>query len=56
MTDLANDLAALLTGIDRAGDFHTEGKVEIFAPGLEVEGVRHCARLRRSQRPRRIAL
>ena len=39
MTDIATDLATLLRSIDRAGDFHTHGTVEIFAPGLEVEGV-----------------
>ncbi len=39
MTDLATDLAALLAGVSRPGDFHTHGIAEIFAPGLEVRGV-----------------
>jgi len=39
MTDIATDLATLLCGIDRAGDFHAHGTAEIFAPGLEAGGV-----------------
>lgn len=39
MSSLAAELALLLDGIDRPGDFYTSGTSEILAPGLEVEGV-----------------
>ena len=39
MSSLAIELARLLGGIQRPGDYCTAGTREIFAPGLEVEGV-----------------
>jgi predicted 2-oxoglutarate/Fe(II)-dependent dioxygenase YbiX len=39
MSSIAMDLAALLGGVDRPGDFYTAGTCEIFAPGLDVQGV-----------------
>ena len=39
MPSLATDLARLLMGVQRPGDFCTVGACEILAPGLEVEGV-----------------
>ena len=39
MSSIAIDLAALLGGVDRPGDFYTAGTCEIFAPGLDVQGV-----------------
>ena len=39
MSSIALDLAALLGGVDRPGDFYTAGTCEIFAPGLDVRGV-----------------
>ena len=39
MSSLAIELARLLGGIQRPGDYCTAGTCEIFAPGLEVEGV-----------------
>ena len=39
MSSIATDLAELLSGVRRAGDFYTAGRSEIFAPGIEVEGV-----------------
>jgi hypothetical protein len=35
----ATELAQLLKGVQRPGDFCTVGTYEIFAPGLEVEGI-----------------
>ena len=39
MTNIATDLATLLNSVDRHGDFHASGIVEIFPPGLEVGGI-----------------
>ncbi|HXP70547.1 MAG TPA: 2OG-Fe(II) oxygenase, partial [Candidatus Dormibacteraeota bacterium] len=39
MSSIAIDLAALLSGVDRHGDFYTAGTCEIVAPGLDVQGV-----------------
>jgi predicted 2-oxoglutarate/Fe(II)-dependent dioxygenase YbiX len=39
MPSVAVDLAQLLDGVRRPGDFCTGGVCEIFAPGLEVQGV-----------------
>ena len=39
MSSVATDLAGLLNGVQRPGDFCTVGACEIFAPGLDVEGV-----------------
>jgi hypothetical protein len=39
MVSIATGLAALLDGVDRPGDFYAAGTCEIFAPGLEVQGV-----------------
>jgi hypothetical protein len=39
MSSIAIDLAALVGGVDRPGDFYTAGTCEIFTPGLDVQGV-----------------
>ena len=39
MSSIATDLAELLSGVERAGDFCTAGRCEISAPGIEVEDV-----------------
>ncbi len=39
MAAIAADIAQLLDDVRRPGDFCTSGSLEIFAPGLEVEGV-----------------
>ena len=39
MSSVASDLAALLTGVERPGDFYCAGTEEIFSPRLEVDGV-----------------
>ncbi len=39
MSSIASDLAALLTGVERPGDFHCAGTEEIFSLRLEVDGV-----------------
>ena len=39
MSSVATDLAGLLNQVQRPGDFCTVGVCEIFAPGLDVEGV-----------------
>ncbi len=39
MLSIAKDLAALLDGVQRPGDFYASGTHEISAPGLEIEGV-----------------
>jgi predicted 2-oxoglutarate/Fe(II)-dependent dioxygenase YbiX len=39
MSSFAADLAQLLNGVQRQGDFCTGGVCEIFPPGLEVDGV-----------------
>ncbi|MDQ0393162.1 2OG-Fe(II) oxygenase [Labrys monachus] len=39
MSSIAADLAKLLAGVQRPGDFCTTGVATIFAPGLEIEGV-----------------
>jgi predicted 2-oxoglutarate/Fe(II)-dependent dioxygenase YbiX len=39
MLSITADLAALLSTVDRPGDFFASGKIEVFAPRLEVEGV-----------------
>jgi len=39
MSSTATDLARLLNGVERPGDFCTGGVCETFPPGLEVDGV-----------------
>ena len=39
MSSIATDLAHLLEGVLRSGDYCTSGDCEILPPGLEVEGV-----------------
>ncbi len=39
MPSITADLAALLSTVNRPGDFFASGKIEVFAPRLEVEGV-----------------
>jgi len=39
MLSITADLAALLSTVNRPGDFFASGKIEVFAPRLEVEGV-----------------
>lgn len=39
MSSFATELAQLLKGVQRPGDFFAIGTCEIFAPGLEVEGI-----------------
>jgi hypothetical protein len=39
MLSMAKDLAALLDGVQRPGDFYVTGTHEISAPGLEIEGI-----------------
>jgi hypothetical protein len=39
MSSITADLAALLGTVNRPGDFFASGKIEVFAPRLEVEGV-----------------
>lgn len=39
MSSINSELAKLLSGVDRAGDFYASGTAEIFSPVLEVEGV-----------------
>ena len=39
MSSTTADLAALLSTVNRPGDFFASGKIEVFAPRLEVEGV-----------------
>ena len=39
MSSIVSDLAALLTGVERPGDFYTGGTEEIFSPRIEVDGV-----------------
>jgi len=43
MTDLTRDLADILKGVRRPGDFFATGRCEIFAPRLEVDGVGRIA-------------
>ena len=38
MPSFATELARLLNGVQRHGDFCAVGTCEIFVPGLEVEG------------------
>jgi hypothetical protein len=35
----ATELAQLLNGVQRPGDFCAVGTCDVFAPGLEVEGI-----------------
>ena len=39
MPSFATELAQLLKSVQRPGDFYSVGTCEIFAPGLEVEGI-----------------
>jgi hypothetical protein len=39
MGTLAADLSELLAGVDRGGDFFTQGATAIYPPGLRVDGV-----------------
>ncbi len=39
MASIATDLADLLRAVDRPGDFFASGRIEIYAPRLEVDGV-----------------
>ena len=39
MGKLTEDVAQLLAGVRRSGDFHVSGTLETLAPGLQVEGV-----------------
>ncbi len=39
MSSITTELAELLSTVQRPGDFYTTGKIEFFAPHLEVEGV-----------------
>ena len=39
MPSITTSLAALLSTVSRAGDFFVAGRIEIFAPRLEVDGV-----------------
>jgi hypothetical protein len=39
LSSIVSDLAALLTGVERPGDFYTGGTKEIFSPLVEVDGV-----------------
>ncbi len=39
MLSITTELAALLSSVDRPGDFYVSGTTEILAPRLEVEGV-----------------
>ena len=39
MSSIAAELAALLSTVDRPGDFSVSGTTEILAPRLEIEGV-----------------
>ena len=39
MSSLTSDLAAILSRVERPGDFYTTGTGEIFTPRLEVDGV-----------------
>ncbi len=39
MPSFATELAQLLNGVQRPGDFCAVGTCEVFAPGLEVEGI-----------------
>jgi len=39
MPPLTTALAEILSAVQRPGDFYTAGATEVFAPGLEVEGV-----------------
>ena len=39
MAAITSDLARLLSTVQRPGDFHATGTIEIFTPRLEVEGV-----------------
>ncbi len=39
MPTLTTELAEILSTVQRPGDFYAAGTAEIFAPGLEVEGV-----------------
>jgi hypothetical protein len=39
VSSFATELAQLLKGVQRPGDFYAIGACEIFAPGLEVEGI-----------------
>lgn len=43
MSSIASDFAALLTGVERPGDFYCTGTEEIFSPRLEVDGVGRVA-------------
>jgi predicted 2-oxoglutarate/Fe(II)-dependent dioxygenase YbiX len=39
LSSTVSDLAALLAGVERPGDFYTAGTEEIFSPRVEVDGV-----------------
>lgn len=39
MPTVAEELATILSGVRRPGDFYATGRVELFAPRLEIEGV-----------------
>jgi predicted 2-oxoglutarate/Fe(II)-dependent dioxygenase YbiX len=39
MSSLTTELAEILSTVLRPGDFYTAGTTEVFAPGLEVDGV-----------------
>ena len=39
MSSVADELATLLSTVRRPGDFYASGTTEMFAPGLEVDGV-----------------
>lgn len=39
MGKITEDVAQLLAGVRRSGDFHVSGTLEALAPGLQVEGV-----------------
>ena len=43
MSTITSDLAALLSGVERPGDFYVAGTEEIFSPRLEVDGVGQVA-------------
>lgn len=38
MSSITSELAEVLSGVDRAGDFYATGTAEISSPILEVEG------------------
>src|SRR3981081_2619847 len=39
MSSVADELATLLSTVRRPGDFFVSGTTEMFAPGLEIDGV-----------------